>query len=65
MPKEIILDWEEYLQMSDAAKKYYEVFNAASPALQLKIHDLITEQNAKAYLMPILRILERSINNAD
>ena len=65
MPKEVILNWEEYLQLSAAAKNYYEIFNSASAAVQLNKHHLITEQNAKAYLMPILRVLERSITNAD
>ena len=62
MPKEVVLEWDEYLKLCDGANKYYEIFNASSPALKLHINNLINENNAKAYLMPILRILERSTN---
>ena len=41
---------------------YHKIFNSASAAIHLNMRELITEQNAKAYLMPILRILEESIN---
>ena len=62
MPKQVILDWDEYMDLCKHADAYYKIFNSASVAIHLNMHELITEQNAKAYLMPILRILEESIN---
>ena len=64
MPKQVILDWDEYMNLCKSAHNYHKVFNSAAAAIQLNIHNLITQENAKAYLIPILNILEEN-ENAD
>lgn len=60
MPKQVILDWDEYMNLCKSAHNYHRIFNSASAAVRLNILGAITEQDAKAYLLPILRILEEN-----
>lgn len=62
MPKQVILDWDEYMTLYKCADACCKIFDSASAAIQLNMNGLITEENAKAYLMPILKILEETLD---
>lgn len=57
MPKSVILDWDEYSELVWCRKLCEKVADASSVAVHLYLKNLITDENAKAYLTPILKVL--------
>lgn len=57
MPKQVILDWDEYAELEYCKEICCKIAEASSVAMHLYLKDLITQENAKAYLMPILKVL--------
>ena len=55
MNKHIILDYEEYLEISGWAQKYLEIREYLDLPLKLFEKDLINEENAGIYLRQLLR----------
>ena len=61
MPKQVILSWEEYEDMMKAVNLCKNIAHSATTAYEMYQNNLLTNENAKAYLMPILRALEADI----
>ena len=57
MPKSIILDWDEYTELAWCKKLCEKLAEASSVDIQLYLKNLITNENAKSYLIPILKVL--------